>query len=48
MTKTEAINILRFMKEEEHTKADSLEPCNTEIALGMAIEALKQKDGEQE
>ena len=41
MTITEVIEWLEFMKEEEHTKADSVVPCDTEIALGMAIDAIK-------
>lgn len=45
MTKQEAIEWLEFMREQEHAKgALSPTPCNTEIALQMAINAMKQPE----
>lgn len=43
MTLLEALDWLNFLKEEEHIKADSIVPCDSEIAIGMAIESLKQQ-----
>lgn len=42
MTREEVAEWLEFMQEEEHNKADSIVPCTNEIALGIAVEALKQ------
>lgn len=42
MTREDVIGWLEFLSEQEHVKADGIVPCDTEIALGMAIEALKQ------
>ena len=44
MTREDVIDWLESMKQEEHIKADSIVPCDTEIALCMAIEALKQPE----
>ena len=45
MTRQEAIDWLKFMREQEHAKgALSPTPCNTEIALQVAIDALKQPE----
>lgn len=44
MTKEDVIGWLEFLSEQEHVKADGIAPCDTEIALGMAIEALKQPE----
>lgn len=44
MTKEDVIGWLEFLSEQEHIKADGIVPCDTEIALGMAIEALKQPE----
>lgn len=45
MTRQEAIEWLNFMWEQEYAKGDlSPTPCNTEIALQMAIDALKQPE----
>ena len=42
MTREKVAEWLRFLQEAEHNKADSIVPCTNEIALGIAIEALKQ------
>ena len=42
MTREDVIGWLKFLQEEEHAKADSIVPCTNEIALGIAIAALKQ------
>ena len=44
MTIREAIEYLEFMKREERLHSFSTEPCKSEIALGMAIDKLKQYD----
>ena len=44
MTKEDVIGWLEFLSEREHIKADGIVPCDTEIALGMAIKALKQPE----
>ena len=44
MNREDVVDWLEYMKEEEHAKTDSIVPCDTEIALGMAIEALKQPE----
>lgn len=44
MTKEDVIGWLEFLREQERVKADGIVPCDTEIALGMAIEALKQPE----
>lgn len=42
MTRQEAIEWVKFMREQEHAKsALSSTPCNTEIALQIAIDALE-------
>ena len=47
MTKEDVVGWLEFLSEQEHIKADGIVPCDTEIALGMAIEALKQPERKQ-
>lgn len=45
MTNQEAMEWLKFMWEQEHSKGDlSPTPCNTEIALQVAMDALKQPE----
>ena len=45
MKPEDVIGWLEFMKEKEHDKADSIVSCDTEIALGMAIKTLKEREG---
>lgn len=42
MTREEVKAWLKHLKDDAHEKADSIVPCDIEIALGIAIEALEQ------
>ena len=44
MRKEDVIGWLEFLSKEEHVKSDGIVPCDTEIAIGMAIKALKQPE----
>ena len=44
MTRQDVIDYLEFLQEQEHAKADSILPTCNEMALGIAIEALKQPE----
>lgn len=44
MTKEEVVDWLKILQHEEHVKADGIVPSCNEIALQMAIDALKQSD----